>query len=162
MILDGIELAYGADAQHKQGAPFDIINNTNLIERFHGTLKERTKVMRALKNRDTLEKFMDGWLVHYNYFRPHMSLDGKTPAEASGINFPFHNWKDVTEQPYQVTARIPNKPVIRITTDTEPIKSHKVSTRKPSYTANHKRKSGEVNLGAGVVRSHGRQHIRLY
>jgi len=104
--LDGIELAYGSDAQHKQGAPFDIINNTNLIERFHGTLKERTKVMRALKNKTTLEKFMEGWLVHYNFFRPHMSLDGKTPAEASGINFPFRNWKDVTEQPYENTARI--------------------------------------------------------
>lgn len=104
--LDGIELAYGSDSKHKQGSPFDIENNTNLIERFHSTLKERTKVMRALKNRDTLQRFTDGWLVHYNYFRPHMSLNDRTPAQMAGINFPFRNWKDVVEQPYQVTSRI--------------------------------------------------------
>jgi hypothetical protein len=158
--LDGIELAYGSDTLHKQGAPFDIENNTNLIERFHGSLKDRTKVMRALKNKDTLEKFMDGWLVHYNYFRPHMSLSGNTPAQEAGVNFPFKNWKDVTEQSYQITARIPNKPVIRITTDTEPIKSHQVSLRKPHITSSRKR-SREIDLGAGVVRSHSRQHLRL-
>jgi len=105
--LDGIELAYGAEAKHRQGSPFEIENNTNLIERFHQTLKDRTKVMRALRNKDTLQKFTDGWLIHYNYFRPHMSLDDKTPAEVAGIKFPFRNWKDVIEQPYEVTARIP-------------------------------------------------------
>lgn len=105
--LDGIELAYGADTQHHQGGPFDIENNTNLIERFHGNLKDRTKVMRALKNRTTLQRFADGWLVHYNYFRPHMALKDRTPAQAAGIKFPFRNWKDVVEQPYEKTARIP-------------------------------------------------------
>lgn len=105
--LDGIELAYGANTTHRQGSPFEVRNDNNLIERFHGTLKERTKVMRALKNKDTLEKFMDGWLVHYNYFRPHMSLNDHTPAQAAGIKFPFRNWKDVVEQPYEITARIP-------------------------------------------------------
>lgn len=112
--LDGIEMAYGSDTKHKQSSPFDIQNNNNLIERFHGTLKDRTKVMRALKNKQTLQKFMDGWLVHYNYFRPHMSLDDKTPAETAGINFPFRNWKDVVEQPYHVTARIPITPKCKI------------------------------------------------
>jgi putative transposase len=93
--IDGIELAYGSHTQHKQGAPFEIENNTNLIERFHGSLKSRTKVMRALKNKTTLEKFSEGWLVHYNYIRDHMSL-GETPAEAAGIDYPFKNWADIT------------------------------------------------------------------
>ena len=105
--LDGIELTFGRDTQHKQGGPFDVEVNTNLIERFHGTIKERTKVMRGLRRVDTARAFMDGWLVHYNYFRPHMSLKSKTPAEVAGINFPFRNWKGVCEQPYQKTARIP-------------------------------------------------------
>jgi len=30
-----------------------------------------------------------------------------TPAQAAGIKFPFRNWKDVVEQPIEVTARIP-------------------------------------------------------
>jgi len=109
--LDGIELTFGSETKHKQGAPFDNENNTNLIERFHGTLKDLTKVMRALKNKVTLQNFMDGWLVHYNYFRPHMSLNDKTPAQEAGIDFPFQNWKDVVEQPYHITARIPIKSV---------------------------------------------------
>jgi len=114
--LDGIELTFGADTIHRQGSPFDVEVNTNLIERFHGTIKERTKVMRGFRRVDTARAFMDGWLVHYNFFRPHMSLKGKTPAEVAGINFPFRNWKGVCEQPYEKTARIeiaPRQPSIR-------------------------------------------------
>ena len=36
-----------------------------------------------------------------------MSLKGGTPARVAGIKFPFRNWKDVVEQPFEVTARIP-------------------------------------------------------
>jgi putative transposase len=93
--LDGIEIAYGGDTQHKQGEPFNIENNTNLIERFHGTIKERTKVMRALKNKKTLQNFMDGWLVHYNFYRQHMGINDKTPAEKAGINYEIKSWADL-------------------------------------------------------------------
>ena len=105
--LDGIELTFGADTKHKQGGPFDVEANTNLIERFHSTLKERTKVMRGLHTMESARRFLDGWLVHYNYFRPHTSLRDMTPASVAGIKFPFRNWKDVCEQPFEVTARIP-------------------------------------------------------
>ena len=105
--LDGIELTFGADTKHRQGSPFDVENNTNVIERFQGTIKSRTKVMRGLHTVDSARLFMDGWLVHYNFFRPHMSLKDRTPASVAGIRFPFRNWKDITEQPYEVTARIP-------------------------------------------------------
>ncbi len=29
----------------------------------------------------------------YNFFRPHMALDDRTPAEAAGISLPFRNWE---------------------------------------------------------------------
>jgi len=134
--LDGIELTFGADSEHRPGGPFDVENNTNLIERFHGTIKERTKVMRALKNRTTLGRFTDGWLVHYNYFRPHISLKDKTPAEAAGIKFPFRNWKDVVEQPYEKTARIPIRcrPVQAKPTISEP-KMLRISSKVPRITS---------------------------
>ncbi len=105
--LDGIELTFGGDTMHKQGSPFDVENNTNLIERFQGTIKSRTKVMRGLHTVESARLFLDGWLVHYNFFRPHMSLNDRTPASVAGIKFPFRNWKDITEQPYEKTARIP-------------------------------------------------------
>jgi transposase-like protein len=93
--LDGIELTFGADTKHRQGSPFDVGNSNNLIERFHGTLKARTKVMRGLHNKQSAQLFMDGWLIHYNFFRPHESLNNKTPAEMAKADFPYKNWKDV-------------------------------------------------------------------
>jgi transposase-like protein len=111
--LDGIELTFGADTQHKQGSPFDVEVNTNLIERFHGTIKSRTKVMRGLHTVESARLFLDGWFVHYNFFRPHMSLRDRTPAQVAGIRFPLRNWKDVTGQPFEVTARIPMGQVLR-------------------------------------------------
>ncbi|MFC2067240.1 transposase [Chloroflexota bacterium] len=91
--IDGIEQAYGADTKHKQGGPFNVEANTNLIERFHGSLKARTKVMRGLRSPESTKLFTDGWLAFYNYLRPHMSL-GKTPAEAASVKCPFHDWSD--------------------------------------------------------------------
>jgi putative transposase len=105
--LEGIEQTFGCETTHIQGSPFDIEKNTNLIERFHSTLKERTKVMRGLHTIKTARLFLDGWLVHYNFFRPHMSLRDKTPAEVASIRFPYYNWRDIVEQPYEITARIP-------------------------------------------------------
>ena len=105
--LEGIERVFGADTSHKQGAPFDVENNTNAIERFHGTLKSRTKVMRGLHTVESARKYLDGWLVHYNFFRPHMGLNDSTPSRVAGIKFPFRNWKDICEQPFEITARIP-------------------------------------------------------
>lgn len=93
--MDGIKQAYGSHAKHIQGSPFEVKNDSNLIERFHGSLKERTKVMRAQKNKTTLQRFTDGWLVHYNFFRPHMSLNNRPPAEVAGLKCQYRNWADV-------------------------------------------------------------------
>ena len=51
----------------------------NIVERLHGTLKDRLKVMRGLKNEETAEIILSGWFVFYNFIRPHESLKGKTP-----------------------------------------------------------------------------------
>ena len=104
---DAIERVFGADSEHIRAKGLTAEINTNIIERFHGTVKERTKVMRGLRTIETARKFLDGWLVHYNFFRPHTSLKDMTPSLKAGIKFPFRNWKDVVEQPIEVTARIP-------------------------------------------------------
>jgi len=98
--IDGIELAYGADTFHQQGNPFKLRSsgaNTALIERFHNSLKEREKVMRDLKDKHTLKRFADGWLVYYNFFRPHMSLNELPPAQVAGLEYDWHSWADVVE-----------------------------------------------------------------
>jgi putative transposase len=93
--IDGIELAFGSDARHRQGSPFNVEHSTALIERFHNTLKDRTKVMRDLRDKHTLKRFTDGWLVYYNFSRPNMALANKSPAEATGLKYENHCWADV-------------------------------------------------------------------
>jgi transposase-like protein len=92
--LDGIEIVFGAETEHVQSRGFTLQPNTNLIERFHGTLKDRTKVMRDFKTWESALLLVDGFLVHYNFFRPHMSLSGLTPAEVAIITYPFKTWID--------------------------------------------------------------------
>ncbi len=96
--LNGIELAFGADTKHIAAKGLRVQPNTNLIERFHGTLKSRTKIMRGLKKVATAKLIMDGWLVHYNFFRPHEGIRGRTPAWAAGVRFPYANWADVVRK----------------------------------------------------------------
>lgn len=66
------------------------VNSNNLVERLHGTLKDRIKPMRGLKGEETVRILLEGWVAHYNYVRNHQSL-GKTPAQASGIDMEA-NW----------------------------------------------------------------------
>lgn len=101
-----LDIRYGEDTEHIQTSPFAVEHNTQLIERFHSTLKQRTKVMRGLKNMQSAIDFVDGFYVHYNYLRPHRSLNDKTPAEVAGIDFPYKNWADIIHN-YK-----PSKPVI--------------------------------------------------
>ena len=70
--------------------------------------------MRGLKTKETAQLILDGWLIHYNYFRPHEGLDGKTPAEKSNVQLPFKNWLDVV-QAQKVTLSIPKVRLARIT-----------------------------------------------
>jgi transposase-like protein len=74
--------------------------NNNIIERLHGTLKERTKVMRGLDTDETAQRMMDAHRVYYNYLRPHSALGGKTPAEKAGIGLQLdgNKWKELIQQ----------------------------------------------------------------
>jgi len=70
---------------HISGNRFTDKVNNNLIERFHGTVKERTKVMRGFRDGKTAGLFVKGYRVYYNFIRPHRTLKGLTPAEAAGL-----------------------------------------------------------------------------
>jgi hypothetical protein len=63
--------------------------NNNKMERLNGEVRDREKVMRGLKKKDT--PILAGYQIFHNYMRPHEGLDGKTPAEACGINVEGRN-----------------------------------------------------------------------
>jgi len=59
------------------------------MERLNGEIRDREKAMRGLKNEDT--PIITGYQIYHNYVRPHEALQGRTPAEASGIKVEGEN-----------------------------------------------------------------------
>jgi len=53
------------------------------MERFNGEIRDREKVVRGVKKPDS--PLIAGYQIYHNYIRPHMALDGQTPAEKAGI-----------------------------------------------------------------------------
>jgi transposase-like protein len=70
--------------------------NNNKMERLNGEIRDREKVIRGLKKTDT--PVLKGYQIYHNYIRPHEALDGKTPAEACGIEVKGDNkWKTLIQ-----------------------------------------------------------------
>lgn len=63
--------------------------NNNKMERINGEIRDREKVMRGLKKKDTV--ILDGYKLFHNYIRPHMGLGGQTPADKVGIKIEGDN-----------------------------------------------------------------------
>lgn len=81
-----------------QRSPGINTGDKNRIERWHGTLKERYKVMRGLKNMETGHAILRGLTIQYDLMRPHMALGDRTPAQASGIDLPFEDgWANLID-----------------------------------------------------------------
>ena len=84
------------DSQHVKYKDFKTQLNNNRIERYHGTLKDRTRVMRGRGDMDTAKNTADGFALHYNYIRKQEGLGFQTPAQASKINLLFEDgWGDL-------------------------------------------------------------------
>jgi transposase-like protein len=77
----------------------------NIVERLHGTLKDRTKCMRGLKAYESTKLLLEGWSVHYNCVRPDLSLNGKAPAQAARMEVPS-NWKGLIDEATKHEARL--------------------------------------------------------
>jgi putative transposase len=95
--VNATDLVFGSNTKHIQSSPFTDVHSTNIIERFHGTLKDRTKVIRGFKNMDTARLLTQAWLVHYNFFKEHESLGNVPPAVKMGAT-PIKDWAEVVSQ----------------------------------------------------------------
>lgn len=70
-------------SRHINAIKLDGNMNNNKQERINGEIRDREKVMRGLKEKDT--PILPGYQIFHNFMRPHEALKGKTPAEACGI-----------------------------------------------------------------------------
>jgi transposase-like protein len=67
--------------------------NNNRIERMNGTLRERVKVQRGWKTPKSV--LAEGNRLQYNFVKPHMALEGKTPGQAAGLK--AKGWRELLE-----------------------------------------------------------------
>jgi putative transposase len=70
-------------AQHIRDIHIDGKIHNNKMERLNEEIRDREKVMRGLEKSDT--PILAGYQIYHNFVRPHEGLDGKTPAEAAGV-----------------------------------------------------------------------------
>jgi len=82
--------------QHVRVSPIKEGMENMPIERWHNTLKQRTKVMRGMHNSKTAQNLADGFVLYYNFIRPHSSLK-MTPAERADISLKLgeNRWFDL-------------------------------------------------------------------
>ena len=65
--------------------------DNNLVERLQGTIRERNKTQRGLK--DPYSPFVRGHQLYYNFIKSHESLYNNTPAKVAGIDLALNNNK---------------------------------------------------------------------
>ena len=99
-------------------------HNNNMMERLNGEFRDKEKTTRGVKKKDSV--VISGYQLHHNYFRPHTSLGGKTPAEIAGINILGEDkWKTliqsaarmVTPKQYSITDFFGKEIRIPVNTD---------------------------------------------
>jgi transposase-like protein len=88
----------------------------NIVERLHGTLKDRLKPMRGLKTTKTAQTLLDGYVINYNYVREHQSI-GKTPAQAANITIE-NGWSELIEKAIATQAKpqdqVKTEPIVQV------------------------------------------------
>jgi len=74
------------------------------IERFHNTLRERTKIMRGFHGCITsAQTLMKGYEIYYNWIRNNLALKGQTPSQVAVPNIQIENkngWLELIQRGY--------------------------------------------------------------
>jgi transposase-like protein len=87
---------FGKKTEHTRYIHIQGNMNNNKMERLNGEIRDREKVFRGLKKKDT--PILEGMKAYYNYTKKHGALKGKTPAESALIEVDGKNkWKTIIQ-----------------------------------------------------------------
>ena len=94
------------DSEHARHIRMASDTNNGQMESFNGNaVRLREEVTRGLKTEDAA--ILTGLRLYYNCVRPHLGLNGKTPAEAAGIRIEGDNkWKTIIQAAAKAEAAI--------------------------------------------------------
>jgi len=97
---DPISLANYGKIAHMANVGIRSHMGNHRVERLHNSMREREKVMRNLKRAHSADKVFKGFRAYYNYVRPHMALNGHTPAQEAAIPIQLgtNRWLDLIRQ----------------------------------------------------------------
>jgi len=83
------------NTEHLPVAPMSSDVNNNLIESFNKTFKAWYKAKKGFNSFDKTNNLIYLFIFHYNFIRPHGSLNNCTPAEVAGFasdSFAKNSW----------------------------------------------------------------------
>jgi len=85
-----------ASLVHERDVRFGGEIHNNKMERLNGEIRDREKVVRGVKKSES--PLIKGLQIYHNYVRPHMSLEGRTPASVAGIEVLGENkWQTIIQ-----------------------------------------------------------------
>jgi transposase-like protein/DNA-directed RNA polymerase subunit RPC12/RpoP len=75
------------EANHIRVESFKDDISNNLIESFNGQFKAWYKIKRGFNSFDSANSTISAFIFFFNFIRPHMGLDGFTPAQVAGADY---------------------------------------------------------------------------
>lgn len=98
-----VERVFGTDSTHIRAKGITTEIDINIIERFQGTVEERTRIMNGLKTIESAKIISEGFIVHYNFLRSHIALGGRTSASVAGLELPFKTWEELVDYLWRIS-----------------------------------------------------------
>lgn len=83
--------ALGPEVAHKKTRPYRPQTNGK-VERFNRTLNQEWAYAHTCLTDEARASTYQAWVHHYNHYRPHTGIDGKSPIERLSVhNLPVKN-----------------------------------------------------------------------
>ena len=149
------------EAKHMQSQGMGADINNNMSERVQGTFRDRIKTLRSMDSRKTGQHYLDGWVITYNHFKGHHSLQNQTPAYRAKIE-PFKEWADVVK-----AEAAPRRKTVRVRPESQRKSKSPQPPRRPERSAKGGRRraaNGKTTRAprakaaqAGISESRGRE-----
>jgi hypothetical protein len=78
-----------------------------MVERVNNTIRDREKTFRGMDNDWSAQIMADGMRINYNFIRPHIGLDGLTPARAAELDLGLDGigWKALIKRAVQSASQ---------------------------------------------------------
>lgn len=97
---------FGTECLSLQSPALTANINSSRIKRIQVSLRPRITMIHKLKSLEMAELALNGFLIHYNFFRSSKTAKDKTPAVMAGVSSDYKSWLDVLAASGKVRRRL--------------------------------------------------------